>query len=82
MRFSAAVVKEQGVTFTVLKVKSGYLTQDNLSASQTSAPQNLPRPIILMEDSSQGPRYLGRRDIVNFLSGVYVEQLPWQKFEV
>lgn len=47
MRFTAAVTKEQGVTFTVYLVKSGVIASSNRERVRTSAPSNLPRPIVL-----------------------------------
>ncbi|RRG09463.1 MAG: hypothetical protein DUD32_04535 [Lactobacillus sp.] len=80
MRFTGAVVKEQGVTFSIIQVKSGSLTQNNLQNAQRQAPKNFPRPIILAEQTTTGFRYLGKPDIVNFLGSIYSEQIPWRDY--
>ncbi|MCV3316305.1 hypothetical protein NVV78_10245 [Pediococcus ethanolidurans] len=82
MEFTGAIIKEQGVTFSIIQVKPGALTQDNLLKAQSSAPNNFPRPVILAEQTSNGYQYLGRQDIVNFLSSVYPEQIPWSNYTV
>jgi hypothetical protein len=36
-----------------------------------------------MEQDSRGtPRYSGRRDLVNFLANVFIEQLPWCEYRL
>ena len=83
MRFTAAVTREQGVTFTVLLVKSGVIASSNRESVRTSAPSNLPRPIILAEQKSGGRmQYHGRTDIVKFLSNDPYQALPWKDFTV
>jgi hypothetical protein len=40
-----------------------------------------PIPIVLMAQDGRGvPTYQGRPDIVRFLSNVFVEQIPWQRY--
>ncbi|KRM79499.1 hypothetical protein FC84_GL001680 [Lapidilactobacillus dextrinicus DSM 20335] len=82
MKFTGAVINEQGIDFSIIQVKPGYLTQQNLQSIQNQAPINFPRPVILAEQTTDGYKYLGRPDIVNFLSGIYVEQIPWQNYSV
>jgi hypothetical protein len=83
MLFDAAIVREQGVTFVVVAVRRGALSQsitsrDNAAREFSAAFENL--PVVLMEQDSKGtPRYYGRNDLVRFLASVYVEQLPWRK---
>lgn len=82
--FDAALVKEQGVTFAVVVVRSGTIN----GSARESARQQFSRafggaPVVLMEQNSSGtPRYHGRSDLVRFCSHIYVEQLPWSKYSI
>jgi len=82
MQLDVALVREQGVTFAVVVVKRYVLDspQDQDAMRATLAPHlGWGVPIVFMaQDSSGTPTYVGRRDIVNFLANVFVEQLPWR----
>mgnify|MGYP001693025551 FL=1 len=40
-------------------------------------------PIILMSLTPAGePRYYGRKDIVEFLSGIRLNQIPWKQYHI
>ena len=40
-------------------------------------------PIILMSQNEQGvPRFVGRKDIVDFLKTIKIEQIPWKQYHV
>ena len=83
MTMQAAVVKEQGVTFAVVAVRQEVT---NYTYRAVRMRQELQRvfknmPIILMSMDSNGqPHYYGRRDIVNFLKSIKVNQIPWRQF--
>lgn len=81
MSFDAAITKEQGVTFTVVSVKSGTIHSNRAQDAINSFSTQFPAPIILMEQDSRGiPEYYGRTDIVNFLANVHPSQLPWKRY--
>ncbi|MEC3674732.1 hypothetical protein P9176_09920 [Bacillus velezensis] len=82
MSFNAAIIKEQGVTFTIVAVKSGTLSFTSRKESAINAASHrFPSPIILMEQNSRGvPTYYGRKDIVNFLRNVNPSQIPWKRY--
>ncbi|MFT9057761.1 MAG: hypothetical protein ABF449_14370 [Ethanoligenens sp.] len=85
MTFQGAVVKEQGVTFGIIIVKSYVLNSDSdknqMQMFGLRAFGNI--PIILMAQNPSGtPTYYGRKDIVNFLSGILMEQIPWKEYTV
>jgi len=81
MAKSVAIVKEQGVIFTVLLVKNGVIRSSAREKVRDSAPSNFPRPIILAEQKNGGRmEYHGRKDIVNFLSNVPYTALPWRNY--
>jgi hypothetical protein len=83
MSFNAALVREQGVSFAVVAVKphvfNSRTEQEEVSAGfQTIFPGY---NIVLMRQVGRGrTEYYGRTDIVNFLSKLFVEQLPWKSY--
>jgi hypothetical protein len=83
MKLQAAVIKEQGVTFAIIIVKKHVI--DIRHKAQETA-QGFSRffpgmPIILMAQDGRGtPTYYGRKDIVKFLSNIYLEMIPWKKY--
>jgi hypothetical protein len=82
VEFTAAVVKEQGVSFAVVLVNSNAASPANRSATQRGAAQLFPGPpIILCSQDSRGvPSYYGRTDIVKFLANISLDRLPWKKY--
>lgn len=83
MKFQGAVVKEQGIIFGIVVVKSHI--RNNPTAKEQM--QSFGRqafgmiPIVLMAQNSRGiPQYWGRRDIVNFLSKVPMNRIPWKEY--
>jgi hypothetical protein len=81
LKITAALVKEQGVSFAVVAVKPSALLpterQRVLAALHSYWPGT---PIVLMASRSGRPTYYGRQDIVRFLSRIYVEQFPWREW--
>jgi hypothetical protein len=81
MRFEAALVREQSVTFAVVPVRSGIIdNRQQASAMQEAfAPAFDFVPVILMEQDHRGvPTYFGRPDIVRFLANIDFRRLPWR----
>ena len=85
MFVDAALTKEQGVTFVVVVVQKHVLTS---SRSRTETANGLAVhwpgiPVVLMAQDARGrAEYWGRQDIVQFLAGVPVEALPWQRWNL
>jgi hypothetical protein len=83
MNFQGAVIKEQGIVFAIVIVKSHILSM-NSEINQTARrfQQFFPGlPIILMAQDSRGiPTYYGRKDIVNFLSRISIQSIPWKEY--
>jgi hypothetical protein len=83
--FQGAHVRERGVEFAIVVVKSHVLNSDS---SRREAAQAFGRlfgriPIVLMAQDGFGtPQYWGRPDIVNYLSQVPMEAIPWKRFTV
>ena len=84
MKIDGAIVKEQGVTFSIIVVKP-HVLQDR--SEQDKMRQSLkhifPSPIILMSQDHRGvPTYQGRKDIVKFLSGIHPSRIPWKTYTI
>jgi len=83
MQFEGAKITEQGVTFGIVIVKPTVLnnSQEQTDARALGTQAFGPIPIVLMAQDGRGvPNYQGRPDIVQFLSNVFVEQIPWQRY--
>jgi hypothetical protein len=85
MRFEGAVIKEQGQTFGLVVVRPNVLNgpSEVQEMRRFGASAFGPMPIVLVALNSQGvPTYYGRRDIVQFLSNVPMEAIPWQQYTI
>lgn len=86
MQFQGAVIKEQGITFAVVIVKSQILNNHSeanqlIGSFQQSVFGSI--PVVLMAQNSRGvPTYYGRRDIANFLSQVPLQAIPWKEYTI
>lgn len=85
MNIHGAVIIEQGVTFAVISVRQSvtrYTT--SLIKTRQELSQFFPNmPIILMsQDHSGTPHYYGRKDIVDFLKSIRVDQIPWKVYHI
>jgi hypothetical protein len=81
--FQGALVREQGVTFAIVIVKSHVLQAPNQAGSAITSFQPLfpGTPLVLMAQDHQGvPTYYGRKDLVNFLSRVPMGSIPWKEY--
>ena len=85
MTIQGAVIIEQGVTFALIHV-APEVTRYTIKSTQTR--RALMRffpgmPIILMSLTPSGaPQYYGRKDIVNFLKTVRLNQSPWKEYHI
>lgn len=80
--FDVAHTNEQGVDFVVVAVKPSVLnsTRQQEGVAALMRREYGPLPVVFAAKASQGrTKYSGREDIVRFLSGVFVEQLPWRR---
>ena len=85
MKLQGAVIIEQGVTFAIVVVKPSVTnyTSKIIRTRQQLQPFFPNMPIILMSQDSNGtPHYYGRRDIVEFLKTVRLDQIPWKEFHI
>lgn len=85
MTFQGAVIKEQGMTFAVVIVKSHVLNSRTeadkiIAAFQVVFPGI---PVVLMaQDCRRVPTYYGREDISKFMASVPIEAIPWKEYSV
>lgn len=83
MRGQVALVREQGVSFAVVVVKStvihGNRTQKDELVQSFSFEFGVPS-VLMAQDSRGRPTYYGRPDLVRFLSNILPQQLPWREF--
>ena len=85
MQVDGAVIKEQGVTFAIVVVKSYVLNNSvERESIRTSCTDIFPgMPVILMAQDSRGiPTYHGRKDIVNFLANIHPSRIPWKRYTI
>jgi len=81
MRFDAAVIKEQGVTFAIAIVRRQVLHSSDRDTAQREFTRYFPGlPIVLM--AQDGSETYGRRDIVDFLTNVHPSRIPWRRYTV
>jgi hypothetical protein len=82
VELTAAVIREQGVDFAVVLVTRQATQPGSREATARSMQPLFPgHPVVLCSQDSRGtPSYFGRRDLVQFLASVFMEQLPWKKY--
>ena len=85
MRIQGAVIIEQGVTFAIVVVNQSVTNYTSrIIRTRQQLQYYFPRmPIILMSQDNQGnPHYYGRKDIVEFLTTVRLDQIPWKTYNI
>lgn len=84
MKVDGAIIKEQGVTFSIIIVKPHVLNNVSEANSFRNAMSSIfPSPIILMAQNSYGrPTYQGRKDIVKFLANINPARIPWKEYTI
>ena len=85
MQFQGAVIKERGVTFGVVVVKSHILNDPTRRDAITSQASRLfgGIPTILMAQDHAGThRYYGRSDIARFMASVPLGAVPWKRYTI
>jgi len=85
MQIDGAVIKEQGITFSIVIVKSHILNNNSTSdeARRSFQPLFPGIPLILMAQDSRGvPTYQGRTDIVKFLANIDHNRIPWKRYTI
>lgn len=82
MKIIGARIKEQGVTFGIIRVKSSVLNnsvqRENVQRYAINLFGNI--PIILADAGGRRIKYFGRKDIINFLSKIDGARIPWKEY--
>ena len=85
MSFDGAVIREQGVTFALVVVKS-HIVQNRFDAGKAISafqPHFPGMPIVLVGQNSRGiPTYYGRPDIARFMANIPMRAVPWKTYTV
>ncbi len=83
MQFEGALIKERGITFAVVMVKSHVLgNSTEREFVRRGLSSVFPRvPIVLLAKNSSGiPTYHGRLDIARFLANIHPSRIPWKTY--
>lgn len=82
-RLTAALVKEQGVTFAVALVKNHVLNSPSTADQMIqSVARHLGCPLVVLMGESNRKLRGNRRDVVKFVSRLHPSQLPWKKWTI
>ncbi len=83
-KFDGALIQEQGITFAVVVVKHYVFTSHNREKIRQEYSQIFGGvPVVLARNTSNGDiEYHGRNDLTNFLSNLYIEQIPWKTYTI
>lgn len=80
-KLTAAIVREQGVTFAVAIMKDHVLADPSQARNQTQAVAlALGCPLVVLMGERNRRLYGNRRDVVNFVSRLHPSQLPWREY--
>ena len=84
MKLHGAIVKEQGVTFSLVIVKPAAMqTTASADSARASFQHLFPAPLILASQDSSGRfNYQGRKDVVAFLARLDPSRIPWKEYSV
>jgi len=89
MKFTGTVIKEQvrgtDTTFAVIVVTRKIIHDRDIAARTARDFQQVfpGLPIVLMaQDSSGTPTYVGRPDLVWFLADVPIGRIPWKEYSL
>ena len=80
---TAALVREQGVTFAVALMKDHVLDNPMLADQQIRAvAAALGCPLVVL--MGEGNRRLrgNRRDVVDFVASIHPSRLPWKEYRI
>jgi hypothetical protein len=83
MKIRGAIIKEQNVKFAVVETETSTLkSQAEMNAiKENFSPLFGNIPVIFMAKNSKGiPVFIGRKDIVDFLSNNDISRIPWREF--
>lgn len=83
MMFDGAIVREQGVTFGLVVVKSHVLNSQaeaNALIADYQRIMNVAFVLLMAQDKGASPTYYGRPDLITFLGSFDMTRLRWRKY--
>lgn len=81
MKGSVALIREQGQDFAILMVKDSVIADSSAREDMLAfGEQEFGVRTALMGERQH--RTYGPEDIVRWLSGIYVEELPWRDYSI
>jgi len=83
MKIKGAIIKEQNVKFAVVETAIETLKSQNdmNTIKDKFSPLFGNIPVIFMAKNAKGiPVFIGRKDIVDFLSNNDISRIPWREF--
>jgi hypothetical protein len=83
MKIKGAIIKEQNVKFAVVETTTATLkSQSNMNTIKQKFSLLFGGiPVVFMARNAKGiPVFIGRKDIVDFLSNNDVSKIPWREF--
>ena len=82
-RVTAAVVREQGVTFVVALVKNHVVLNSSESDRLIGAiSAQFGHPLVVLMGESNRRLRGNRQDVVNFVARLHPSRLPWKEYSV
>lgn len=87
MKVTGAVIRERGVVFGVLLVRSqvlqNFAQRSEVMRSAASLPMFAGLPLVLAgKQTNRAMKYFGRKDLAAFLASVDASQIPWREYVV
>lgn len=80
---TAAVVREQGVTFAVALIKDHVLNSPSEADRSLQVVATALRcSLVVLMGERNGKLRGNRRDVVDFVSRLHPSQLPWRKYRI
>lgn len=80
---TAALVREQGVTFAVALMKDRVLDNPTLADQQIRAVAvALGCPLVVLMGERNCRLRGNRRDVVDFVASLHPSRLPWRKYQI
>lgn len=84
MKVAGALVREQGQTFAIVMVRTSAMETGTRDGVKAYFQQALGGVETVLAATYPGGRlqFYGRRDIVQFLSGIDASRIPWGHFDI
>lgn len=82
-RLTAALIREQGVTFVVALMKNHVLDNPSLADDQIRAlALHFGCPLVVLMGESNHRLRGNRQDVVDFVANLHPSRIPWKQFDM